>query len=144
MAVKKIPDGYKTVTPYLVVPDATKLLDFVKAAFGAKELMRFAGPDGRVTHAEVMIGDSHVMMGSSPTPGSETKAMLHLYVDDCDAWFKRAVAAGAKVEREPADQFYGDRTGGVLDPFGNFWYMATHVEDVSEEEMKRRMSAKTK
>ncbi len=142
MAVKKIPEGYSTVTPYLVVGDAAKLLDFVKAAFDAKELMRFAEPNGRISHAEVMIGDSHLMMGSSPAPGSETKAMLHLYVDDCDAWYKRAIAAGAKSEREPADQFYGDRTGGVRDPFGNFWYMATHIEDVSEAEMKRRMAAK--
>jgi PhnB protein len=144
MAVKPIPDGYTTVTPYLVVSDAGTLMQFVKDAFGATELGRMNGPDGRIAHAEAKIGTGRVMMGSSPTPGSETKAMLHLYVEDCDAMFHRAVAAGATIEREPATQFYGDRSGGVRDPFGNFWYISTHVEDVSVEEMSRRFEAMSK
>jgi PhnB protein len=139
MAVKKIPEGYGTVTPYLVVKDAAKLMDFIKAAFGAQELFRMDGPDGRVAHAEAQIGTSRVMMGSPMEPGKETKAMLHLYVEDCDAMYEQALKAGATTDRAPADQFYGDRSAGVKDPFGNYWYVSTHVEDVSPEEMERRM-----
>lgn len=142
--VRKIPEGYSTVTPYLVVEDAAKLMEFIQAAFGAIEVARMLGPDGRIAHAEAQIGSSRIMMGSAPNPEAVTKAMLHLYVNDCDATYKKAIAAGAKPEREPTDQFYGDRTGGVRDPFGNFWYMATHVEDVSPEEMDRRFAEMSK
>jgi PhnB protein len=141
MAVKKIPDGYGTVTPYLVVSDAAKLLDFIKAAFGAKELFRMNGPNGRIAHAEAQIGTSRVMVGEPMEPGRDTKAMLHLYVEDCDELYGAALKAGATSDRAPANQFYGDRSAGVRDPFGNFWYISTHVEDVSEEEMTKRMQA---
>ena len=139
MAVKKIPDGYGTVTPYLVVSDAARLMDFIKEAFGAKELFRMNGPNGRIAHAEAQIGTSRVMMGEPMEPGKETKAMLHLYVEDCDSMYGAALNAGATSDRAPANQFYGDRSAGVKDPFGNYWYVSTHVEDVSEEEMERRM-----
>ena len=139
MAVKKIPEGYGTVTPYLVVSDAAKLLDFIKSAFGAQELFRMEGPNGRIAHAEAQIGTSRVMVGEPMEPGRDTRAMLHLYVEDCDAMYAAALDAGATSDRVPADQFYGDRSAGVKDPFGNYWYVSTHVEDVSPEEMERRM-----
>ncbi len=138
-AVRPIPEGYHTVTPYLVVPGLGTVIEFVKRAFGATEIGRFEGPDNRIMHAEVKIGDSIVMMGEphgdiQPRPG-----VLHLYVEDTDAAYRRAIEAGGRSLREPADQFYGDRSGGVQDPAGNQWWISTHVEDVSAEEMKRRM-----
>lgn len=141
MPVKPIPEGYHSVTPYLLVQGAPKLLDFLKQAFDAKETERFTQPDGTIMHAEARIGDSVVMMGE---PGGEFKAMpssIHLYVNDTDATYERAMEAGATSLREPRNEFYGDRSAGVKDPFGNHWWIATHIEDVSREEMLRRASA---
>jgi PhnB protein len=139
VSVHHIPDGYATVTPYLVVPDVLLQLDFVQRAFGAVETLRLPGPDGRITHAEARVGNSTIMMG---TPLGETlKSQIHLYVEDVDAVFTAALAAGATVVRDVANQFYGDRSGQVQDPNGNFWFIATHVEDVSPDEMHRRMVA---
>jgi PhnB protein len=149
MAVKSVPDGYHTVTPYLVVKGAARALDFYKKAFDAKELFRMDGPGGSIGHAEFQIGDSRIMvsdempeMGSrAPETVGGSPVGLCLYIDNVDATFKQAVAAGAKVERELKDQFYGDRSGTVVDPFGHKWTLATHKEDVSPEEMQRRMAA---
>lgn len=139
MAVKWIPDGYHSVTPYLVVEGVGKLLDFVKQAFDAKEVhppMR--RPDGSVMHAEMNVGGSIVMMGEPRGDLPPMPAALYVYVTDADAVYRRALQAGATSVMEPADQFYGDRSGGVKDPCGNLWWIATHKEDVSPEEMKRR------
>ncbi len=144
MAVKPIPDGFHSVTPYLVVPGVPKLIDFLTQAFEAKELHRSARPDGAIMHAEVKIGDSIVMMGE---PMGEFKAMpgaIYLYVNDTDATYKRALQAGATSMTEPADQFYGDRNAGVKDPAGNLWWIATHKEDVSPEELAKRAQAMMK
>jgi PhnB protein len=147
--VKPIPDGYHTATPYLIIKDAARAIEFYKKAFGAMELMRMPGPDGTIGHAEIKIGDSPIMLADE-VPGMDFKSpeslggspiSILLYVEDVDAVFNDAVAAGAKVQRPVADQFYGDRTGGVLDPFGHVWYIATHREDVSSEEMKKRAAA---
>lgn len=137
--VKPIPEGYHTVTPYIVVAGVAKLIEFVKQVFDAKEVFVSRRPDGTVQHAEVKIGDSIVMMGESPE--KQFPAMLHLYMEDVDAVYRRAIAAGAKSVREPADQPYGDRTGGVEDAFGNQWWIAVHFEDVSSEELEKRMKA---
>ena len=134
-----VPAGYATVTPYLCVADAAKLIEFLKQAFHAQLLFKMDGPGGRIMHAEMTIGDSRIMLGQ-PEPGKETHAMIHLYLPDTDAVYKRALTAGGTSVREPADQFYGDRSAGVRDQFGNQWFIATHIEDVSEEEMKRRMA----
>jgi uncharacterized glyoxalase superfamily protein PhnB len=141
MAVKPIPEGFHNVTPYLVVPGVAKLIDFLKQAFGATELFRMPRPNGTIMHAEVKIGDSIVMMGEpmgghQPMPGS-----LYLYVEDADAVYKRTLQAGATSTMEPADQFYGDRSAGVKDPVGNHWWIATHKEDVSPDELARRAEA---
>ena len=135
-----IPEGHRTVTPFLRVADAARLIDFMKQAFAATEAFRMDGPDGSVAHAEVKIGDSMVMIGQAPADQA-MQSMLHLYVPDTDAIYKSALAAGATSIREPADQFYGDRSAGVRDAQGNEWWMATHIEDVSREEMERRMAA---
>ena len=147
--VKTIPEGYHTATPYLIVKNASNAIDFYKKAFGATELMRMAGPGGRIRHAEIKIGDSAIMLAdeSPETPYRSPQSLggsamfILLYVEDVDAMFEQAVAAGATVQRPVADQFYGDRTGGVTDPFGHVWYIATHKEDVSPEEMKKRAAA---
>ena len=142
MALKPIPDGYHTVTPYLVVEGAEKLLEYVKQAFGAEEVVRMDGPNGKIAHAEVRIGDSMIMLGNaSPMQGGAMPATIHLYVDDADAMYGRAIEAGGTMLEEPADQFYGDRRAAVRDPVGNHWFMATHTEDISPEEMERRMEA---
>lgn len=140
MAVKPIPDGYHSVTPYLAIEGASTLLDFVRRAFGAQEHVRMDMPDGRVGHAEVRIGDSVVMLADASTSdsGRVMPGMIHLYVDDVDKVYRQALEAGATSLREPADQFYGDRSGGVADPAGNHWWIATHVEDVPPEELARR------
>jgi uncharacterized glyoxalase superfamily protein PhnB len=140
MAVKHIPDGYHAVTPYLVVEGADRLIEFMKDVFGATERMRMPGPNGVVGHAEMEIGDSVVMLADSASADNNIvmPAMINLYVEDCDGAYKKALAAGATSDREPSDQFYGDRNAGVVDPFGNRWFIATHVEDVSPEEMQRR------
>lgn len=150
--IPPIPPGYHSVTPYLLVRDATRALAYYREAFGAEELMRFEGPPGRIAHAEVKIGDSHVMLANeNPEEGfvgpqtlGGAGVSLMLYVQDVDATFARAVAAGATVRRPVADQFYGDRVGTLADPFGHVWSIATHREDVSVEEAKRRMEALAK
>jgi PhnB protein len=153
MAVKAVPDGYHTVTPYLIVRDAAKAIEFYKAALGATELCRMADPSsGKVGHAELRIGDSMIMLADEhpeygavgpQTLGGTTFGMA-LYVPDVDARFAQAIAAGGVVERPVKDQFYGDRSGTFLDPFGHKWTIGTHVEDVSPEEMQRRMEALAK
>ena len=139
--VNPIPEAYGSVTPYLVVEGAEEFMGFLKNAFGATvrgdDVMR--GPDGTIGHAEVEIGDSIVMLSDVPSDGEATRAMLNVYVEDCDSTYKKALAAGAESVREPEDQFYGDRSGGVRDKWGNQWYISTHVEDVSPEEMERRV-----
>jgi PhnB protein len=145
MAVKPIPDGYGTITPYLIVKGASKLVDFMKQAFGGEETMeRFSAPDGSIMHTEVRIGTSIVMVSDANAMHPAMPAALLLYVTDCDAVYKRAIQAGGTVINEPADQFYGDRSGGLQDPSGNMWWVATHKEDVPPEEMKRRASAMMK
>ncbi|MGH8307988.1 MAG: VOC family protein [Gammaproteobacteria bacterium] len=144
--VKPIPAGYHSVTPYLIINGAAAALDFYKKAFGAKEKLRMPHGD-RIGHAEIVIGDSHVMLADenpdmgarAPQAGTPPAVSIMLYVKDVDAVFKRAVAAGARVERPLADQFYGDRTGGIIDPFGHRWYLGTHIEDVSVKELQKRM-----
>jgi uncharacterized glyoxalase superfamily protein PhnB len=140
MTVKPIPEGYRSVTPYLAVDGAEELLGFVKRAFGAEETVKMPTSDGRIGHAEVRIGDSMVMLGDASTSdqGTAMPAMIHLYVDDIDKTYRQALEAGGTSVREPADQFYGDRTGGVRDPVGNLWWIATHVEDVPPDEMAKR------
>lgn len=142
--VKPIPDGYHSVQPYLILKNAAAAIDFYKKALGAKERMRME-KDGRVHHAEIEIGDSVVMMADehpeigafSPEHYGGSPISLMVYVKDCDSMYKKVLATGAKSEREPADQFYGDRMAGVVDPFGYHWYIATHIKDVSLEEMKQ-------
>ena len=130
MVVKPIREGFHTVTPYLMVQEAAKLIDFVKEAFAATELFRGTGSAGGI-HAEVRIGDSMVMIGGAGTwNGEPMPAAIYLYMDDVDAVYKRALQAGAASLSEPADQPYGDRIAGVKDPFGDVWYIATHIEDV--------------
>jgi PhnB protein len=150
--VPHIPTGYHSVTPYLMMRDANKALAFYRDAFGAEELMRFEGPPGRIAHAEVKIGDSHVMLADENPEGGfvgpqtlgGASVSLMLYVQDVDTTFARAVTAGATVRRPVADQFYGDRVGTLADPFGHVWSIATHREDVSVEEAKRRMESMSK
>ncbi len=147
--VKPIPDGYHTLTPYLIVRGAKDALDFYTRAFGAQEMYKMTDDKGRISHAEMRIGNSMLMLADempemghkSPSELGGSPVGLALYVEDCDALFNRAVEAGAKVERSLATQFYGDRSGGVVDPFGYKWWISTHVEDVSPEEMQRRMKA---
>jgi uncharacterized glyoxalase superfamily protein PhnB len=138
MTVQPVPEGYPRVTPYLVVEGAADCLTFMRDVFGAEERFRMDAPDGKLGHAETAIGDSLVMVGDAGGENPPQSAMLHVYVEDCDATFQRALDAGATSLREPADQFYGDRAAHVRDPWGNQWSIATHVEDVSEEEMERR------
>ena len=142
MATKPIPYGLHTVTPYVIVENAQALLDFVTKVFDAGERELIRGPDGRIGHAEVTIGDSVIMLADKPPNREAMPASLYLYVDDTDARYKRALEAGATSVMEPADQFYGDRNAGVKDPTGNIWWIATHFEDVSPEELARR--AKTR
>ena len=130
MPVKPVPDGYHTVTPYIIVEDAGGLIAFVTEAFGATERMRMKGADGAVMHAEVEIGDSVVMIAGASGEHLPRTAMLHLYVPDVDAWYKRAIEAGGESLREPADQPYGDRSAGLRDGWGNEWWLATHLKDV--------------
>ncbi|WP_270938275.1 VOC family protein [Falsiroseomonas oryzae] len=148
MPVSPIPPGYPRVSPYLVMPDARRALAWYAEALGAEETMRLPGPGDTVMHGEVRIGDSVVMLGEQnadygafgPAHFGGTAVSLVLYVEDVDAAFARAVAAGATAERPPADQPYGDRMGTIVDPFGHRWHLATHVEDVGVEEIVRRMS----
>ena len=151
MAVKPIPEGYHSVTPYLILDDATAALEFYKKALGAVELMRFPAPGGKIGHAEIKIGDSPVMLAdenpemdarSARTIGGSPISLM-VYVEDVDALVARAVAAGAKLVRPIANQFYGDRTGGIDDPFGFHWYIATHIEDVPPDELEKRAAKAT-
>lgn len=149
MAVKAIPDGYYSLTPYLVCKGAEKAIDFYTKVFGAQEIMRMPGPGGRIMHAEVKIGNSMLMLSDenkergalSPETIGGTTASIMFYTDDVDAVFNRAVAAGAKSETPPENMFWGDRMGNLVDPFGHKWAIATHKEDVSPDEMQKRMAA---
>jgi PhnB protein len=144
--VAPIPAGYHAVTPYLSIRGAAEALEFYKRAFGAKEIMRMPGPKGDIGHAEIRIGDSRIMLADeypeiqflSPASRGGTTVSIHLYVKDVDAMVARAVAAGAKLTRPVADQFYGDRTGSLEDPFGHVWHVATHKEDLSMAELRKR------
>ena len=137
--VKPIPDGFHTVTPYLIVDGAKKVIDFMQQALGAKYDHEPAlRPDGTVMHATLKIGDSMVMISDASEYAKAMPAMLYLYVPDVDAAYQRAIKAGATSIMEPADQFYGDRSGGVKDAAGNSWFFGTHIEDVAAEELKKR------
>ncbi len=146
---KPIPDGYHTLTPHLICRDAARAIDFYKLAFGAEEVMRMPGPGGAVMHAELKIGDSHVMLAEenpqwdckSPLALGGTPVSLHLYVQDVDKSFDRAVKAGAKVKMPVSDMFWGDRYGQVVDPSGHTWSLATHVKDMTPAEMATAMQA---
>ena len=138
MAVKPVPDGYHTVTPYLVAKDAQKLIDFATRAFDARIVEDMRRPDGTVMHAELQIGDSRIMLGQSNEQHKAMPCSVYLYVQDTDATYQKALAAGAASTMEPANQFYGDRNAGVRDQNGNVWWIGTHVEDVAPEELKRR------
>jgi PhnB protein len=146
MSVKAIPAGHRTVTPYLAIKNAAKALEFYKTAFGATETYKLMMPDGRLGHAEISIGDSVIMMsdefpeygGNAPETLGGSPVSIHLYVEDVDAFFKKALAAGAKERKPVTDQFYGDRTGQLEDPFGHLWWVATHKEDVAPEEIQKR------
>ena len=145
--VKAIPEGYHSVTPYLSIVGAAQAIDFYKKAFGAQELYRMPGPDGKVGHAEIQIGDSRVMLADEePSMGSfgpksigGTPVGLLIYLENVDKVFEQAIAAGSKVLKPLKDQFYGDRSGSLEDPFGHKWHLATHMEDVAPDEMGRRL-----
>jgi len=150
--IKPIPDGYHTVTPYLSLNNASGAIDFYKRAFGAEEIYRLDMPDGKVGHAELQIGNSRVMVSdefpdmpdavtASPITVGNTTASLCVYVQDVDEAFARAIEAGGVVKRAVADQFYGDRSGVLEDPSGHIWTLLTHVEDVSPDEMRKRMAS---
>jgi PhnB protein len=149
---KPIPDGYRTATPYLIVKGAAEAIEFYKRAFGATEMLRMADPQGKVGHAEIKIGDSVIMLADEhpamgyrgPRSLGGSSVSILLYLEDVDGVFERAVKAGAKAQRPVMNQFYGDRSGTLEDPFGHVWTVATHVEDVSPEEMQRRAQAAMK
>ncbi len=149
MTVKPIPEGYHSITPYLIVRGGAEAIDFYKKAFGATELFRMAAPDGKVGHAEMQIGNSRIMLAdeypdmgyNGPQTIGGSPVALMIYLEDVDAVFNRAVEAGAIVKEALQDKFYGDRIGTVIDPFGHRWHLATHKEDVSMEEMERRAKA---
>jgi PhnB protein len=138
MKTKPIPDGFHTVTPYLVIKGAAQLIEFMKKAFDAKQIYVSNRPDGTIMHATMQVGDSMVMLAEATEQHQILPAMLYLYVPDTDAVYKKAMAAGATSIMEPADQFYGDRNAGVKDATGTQWWIGTHTEDVSEEELKKR------
>jgi PhnB protein len=150
--VKPIPDGYHTITPYLSVNGATAAIEFYKRAFGAREVLKLAQPDGRVGHAELQIGESRIMLADefpqmdfrSPPSIGGTAVHLHMYVENADAIVNQAVAAGAKLLRPVEDQFYGDRLGTVVDPYGHVWHVSTHTQDLSMDELRKRAAAKHK
>jgi PhnB protein len=147
--VNYTPDGYNSITPYLIFNGASEAIDFYKKVFGATEIMRMPGPDGRIGHAEMKFGSSVVMLADespqmshySPEHYGGSPIGLLFYVEDVDKVVEQALAAGAKLDRPVADQFYGDRSGGVVDPYGYRWYIATHIKDVSQEEMQAAVSA---
>jgi PhnB protein len=147
--VKPVPDGHRTVAPYLAIKNAVSALEFYQKAFGAKETYRLVLPDGRLGHAEIRLGDSLIMLadefpefgGKAPESLGGSPVSIHLYVEDVDAFVKRAVAEGARLLKPVADQFYGDRSGQLEDPYGHLWWVATHKEDVAPEEMQKRVRA---
>jgi uncharacterized glyoxalase superfamily protein PhnB len=139
--VKARPEGYQAVIPYLVVDRAEEVIEFIKAAFGAQEISRMINPDGTIGHTELRIEDSVVMLGGAREQWKAMPTMLYLYLENVDDVFRRAVAAGGKALKEPADQFYGDRTAAVEDMSGNQWWLATHMEEVGPEELARRFKA---
>lgn len=149
MSVKPIPEGFHSMTPYLGIQGATEAIEFYKRAFGAVESFRLEGPGGTIGHAELRIGDSPIMLADacpeaqihSPAAIGGSSVGLHLYVDDVDTVFARAVAAGGQVLRPVQDQFYGDRTGAIQDPFGHVWFIATHREDLTHDEIRQRAVA---
>lgn len=149
MAVKPIPEGYHTATPYLIIKGAADAIEFYKKAFGATELFRFPAPDGKIGHAEIKIGDSPIMLADEypdmgykgPKSLGGSPVSLMIYVEDVDTVFNRAVAGGATVKEAVSDKFYGDRIGTLVDPFGHVWHVSTHKEDVSLEEMEERAKA---
>jgi PhnB protein len=147
---KPVPEGFHTATPYMIIKGAAQAIEFYKKAFGAKEVMRHADPNGQIRHAQIMIGNSPIMITDEwpesndwkgPLARGGTPVHIYLYVENVDILFNQAIAAGAKQLMPLADQFYGDRVGGVTDPFGHIWYISTHIEDVSDEEMKKRAAA---
>ena len=148
MSVKAIPDGYHSVTPYLIVDGAAEAIRWYSSALGAEEMLRMPMGD-KIGHAEIRIGDSFVMLSDEwpdhgklgPKARGGATSSLMIYTEDVDAAFERAISAGATAERPPEDQFWGDRMGSLVDPFGHSWSLATHIEDVPEEEMQRRMEA---
>ncbi|HJZ94653.1 MAG TPA: VOC family protein [Gemmataceae bacterium] len=142
MAVKPIPEGYRTVTPYLAVRGLPKLLEFVRETFDAKIIHVMDGPDGKPGHAEFEIGDSKLMAGEASGKWPPVGCSLYLYVPDTDAVYRKALAAGAESVMEPTNQFYGDRNAGVKDEHGIWWWIGTHIEDVSPEELQRRAAAR--
>ena len=149
MSVKPIPEGYHSVTPYLIVRGGAAAIEYYTKAFGARELFRFPAPDGKIGHAEIKIGDSPIMLAdeypdmgyNGPQTVGGSPVSLMIYVDDVDTTFNRAIESGGTVKEAVQDKFYGDRMGTVIDPFGHVWHISTHKEDVSMEEMERRAKA---
>lgn len=147
--VNYVPEGYHSVTPYLIIRGASAAIEFYKKSFGATELFRMGQPDGKVGHAEIKIGDSPIMLADEnpemgycgPTTLGGSPVSIMIYVDDADTIFNQAIAAGGESQKPVQDQFYGDRSGTLKDPFGHIWHVATHVEDVSPEEMTKRLAA---
>ena len=138
MTVKPIPDGYHTITPYFVMKNPREFIEFLKKAFNAESVSMSVSPDSKVMHAEIRIGDSMMMMSEASENNPAVNGSIYLYVNDTDAIYKQALEAGAESLMEPADQFYGDRNAGVKDPFGNTWWIGTHLENVSGEEIEKR------
>lgn len=149
MSVKPIPEGYRSVTPYLIVRGGAAAIEYYTKAFGAKELFRFPAPDGKIGHAEIKIGDSPIMLAdeysdmgyNGPQSVGGSPVSLMIYVEDVDAVFNRAIEGGGTVKEAVQNKFYGDRIGTLIDPFGHIWHVSTHTEDVSMEEMERRAKA---
>lgn len=144
--VRPIPEGYHTITPQLTCRDAARAMDFYRNVFGAKDIMRSAGPDGKIMHAELQIGDSRIMVNDefpgvavAPNPSAPHSSSLFIYTEDVDSLFQRAVREGSRIDMELDNMFWGDRYGKFTDPFGHQWGVATHVEDVAPQEMQRRM-----
>ena len=141
--VKRVPEGYHSVSPFLIVEGASKLIQFLKQTFDAKVEESVNGPDGRIAHAELTVGDSIIMMSDATPKYGATASHRYVYLENVDLTFKRALEAGASSVQEPADQFYGDRTAGVKEPTGNYWWIAQHVEDVPPKELERRIKARS-